>query len=244
MIGVITCPSGFLYMCMCQYEKCPVHFTAPFFREVVLYYIIGTNQQNGMSQGFWTLLICAKWPTCTKSLHTWCCSQYACSFHVLPPKMIVRNHQSSGYLQTWTRQDTLFQWKPPPAEFRQLGQYKRVVSAKISKVGPKAKGLQLAFTCIVSRKGLHMAAFSMCFLVLPWYSLTSQECCWRLWLWPIKRTTTVGLCTETSVAQPALADVIAAKKLEASKGGWMTLCNSARCTKIRYFPKTSCQLHV
>lgn len=29
----------------------------------------------------------------------------------------------------------------------------------------------------------------------------------------------MGLCTEISVAQPALADVIAAKKLEASKGG-------------------------
>ncbi len=126
-----------------------------------------------MSQGFWTLLICAKWPTCTKSLHTWCCSQYACSFHVLPHKMIVRNHQSSGYLQTWTRQDTLFQWKPPPAEFRQLGQYKRVVSAKISKVGPKAKGLHFAFTCIIlsQERGciwLHSQCVSWCYPDIVW----------------------------------------------------------------------------
>lgn len=25
-----------------------------------------------------------------------------------------------GYLQTWTRQDALFQWRPPPAEYKPL----------------------------------------------------------------------------------------------------------------------------
>jgi len=56
-----------------------------------------------------------------------------------------------GYLQTWTRQDTLFQWKPPPAQFRS--------AADVSGCGLSKGRLLWAYALKLVLKSIHPKYF-------------------------------------------------------------------------------------